>query len=69
MVTLFREVPAPADLGTDVIGFTQGSPLRLDLRLESVMEGVLVSGTVHVTATGECVRCLTPMRARCRGRR
>jgi uncharacterized protein len=61
MVTLSREVPAPADLGTDVIGVTQGSPVRLDLRLESVMEGVLVSGTVQVTATGECGRCLMPV--------
>jgi uncharacterized protein len=61
MVRLSREVPAPGDLGTDVIGVTEGSPLRLDLRLESVMEGVLVSGTVHATATGECGRCLTPV--------
>jgi len=30
----------------------------LDLQLESVMEGVLVSGTVRGRAVGECVRCL-----------
>jgi uncharacterized protein len=59
MVTISREVPAPAEMGTDVIGFTEGSPLRLDLRLESVMEGVLVTGTVRGRATGECIRCLT----------
>ncbi|GAB3598452.1 DUF177 domain-containing protein [Angustibacter peucedani] len=59
MVTVSREVPAPAEMGTDVIGFTEGEPLRLDLRLESVMEGVLVTGTVRGRATGECIRCLT----------
>jgi uncharacterized protein len=53
-----RDIEAPADLGTDVIGILEGSALELDLRLESVMEGVLVSGTVRGSAAGECVRCL-----------
>jgi uncharacterized protein len=53
-----RDVEAPADLGTDVIGIPEASVLELDLRLESVMEGVLVSGTVRGRAAGECVRCL-----------
>lgn len=53
-----RVVPAPADLGTEVIGVPEGSDLGLELRLESVMEGVLVSGTVRGRAVGECVRCL-----------
>jgi uncharacterized protein len=35
-----------------------GSDIALDLRLEAVMEGVLVSGTAEVTLTGECARCL-----------
>ena len=53
-----RDVEAPADLGTVVIGIPEGSVLELDLRLEAVMEGVLVSGTVRGRSTGECVRCL-----------
>ena len=51
-------VPAPTDLGTDVIGVPAGTDLVLDLRLEAVMEGVLVSGSVRGRAVGECVRCL-----------
>ena len=51
-------VPAPADLGTDVIAVRPGSELELDLRLEAVMEGVLVSGDVRASAVGECARCL-----------
>jgi uncharacterized protein len=58
MRKLSRTVPAPDDLGTEVIGVPAGSDLELDLRLESVMEGVLVSGTARGLATGECVRCL-----------
>ncbi len=53
-----RTIEAPRDLGTDVIGVPVGSEIDLDLRLESVMEGVLVSGTARAHATGECVRCL-----------
>ncbi|MFW6776217.1 YceD family protein [Nocardioides sp. CPCC 205120] len=51
-------VPAPADLGIEVLGVPEGSPVELDLRLEAVMEGVLVTGTAHVELVGECVRCL-----------
>ena len=58
MRKVHRGAEAPADLGTDVIGIPEGSELALDLRLESVMEGVLVSGTVRGRAAGECVRCL-----------
>ncbi|HEX5535350.1 MAG TPA: DUF177 domain-containing protein, partial [Actinomycetales bacterium] len=58
MRKLQRSVPAPEDLGTEVIGVPAGSDLELDLRLEAVMEGVLVSGTARGLATGECVRCL-----------
>jgi len=35
--------------------------MELDLRLESVMEGVLVTGTARALAKGECVRCLEPL--------
>nr|WP_246256779.1 DUF177 domain-containing protein [Isoptericola halotolerans] len=57
-----RVVAAPADLGTAVIGVPEGADLTLGLRLESVMEGVLVSGVVRGTAVGECVRCLDEIR-------
>jgi DUF177 domain-containing protein len=56
-----RSEPAPADLGIDVLGVPAGSPIALDLRLEAVMEGVLVSGTARVHVEGECSRCLDPI--------
>lgn len=49
---------APVDLGLDVFGVPEGSPVGLELRLEAVMDGVLVTGTASVHAVGECVRCL-----------
>jgi uncharacterized protein len=56
-----RTVPAPADLGLEMIGVAEGDLLELRLRLESVSEGVLVSGTVSGHLTGECGRCLRPI--------
>jgi uncharacterized protein len=59
---LTRTVDAPKDFGVrGVIGVPEGAPVALDLRLESVMEGVLVTGTAGATAEGECVRCLEPL--------
>jgi uncharacterized protein len=56
-----RSVPAPAALGSDVIGVPDGAPLALDVRYESVTEGVLVTGTVSAPLSGECARCLDPI--------
>ena len=51
-------VPAPAGIGIMSIGVPEGSGVELDVRLESVIEGVLVSGTAQVQLVGECSRCL-----------
>jgi uncharacterized protein len=59
MRTLTRTVTAPADLGVEMIGVPEGAELSLDLRLESVSEGVLVTGTITGPLVGECGRCLT----------
>jgi uncharacterized protein len=56
-----RSVPAPAELGNDFIGVPAGAPLVLDVRLESVTEGVLVTGAVTGQLHGECARCLDPI--------
>ncbi|KPI12409.1 protein of unknown function DUF177 [Actinobacteria bacterium OK074] len=59
---LSRSIEAPKDLGIQgVIGVPEGAPVELELRLESVMEGVLVTGTARADAAGECVRCLEPL--------
>ncbi|MFF2366137.1 YceD family protein [Streptomyces sp. NPDC058122] len=62
MQRLTRTIDAPVDLGIQgVIGVPEGAPVELELRLESVMEGVLVTGTARASAKGECVRCLEPL--------
>jgi uncharacterized protein len=54
-------VPSPSRIGLDLIAIDQGAPLDLDLRFESVSEGVLVSGSMSARTSGECSRCLQPV--------
>lgn len=53
------QLPAPVGLGIELIGVPEGAPVDLELRLESVGEGVLVTGIASATVQGECARCLT----------
>jgi uncharacterized protein len=60
MFPLQDTVASPVHIGLDLVGIRPGAPLDLDLRVESVSEGVLVSGTLSAPITGECSRCLEP---------
>ncbi len=55
-----RTAPAPDSLAVELVRVPEGEPIELDLRMESVVEGVLVSGTVVAPLAGECGRCLDP---------
>jgi uncharacterized protein len=59
MLTVTQTVPSPVRIGLELIAIDEGAPLTQDLRLESVSEGVLVTGTVSAPTSGECARCLT----------
>jgi uncharacterized protein len=56
-----RTLPAPAGWELELVRVVTGGELALDLRLEAVMEGVLVSGTVTAPVAAECGRCLEPV--------
>ncbi|MCM3779035.1 YceD family protein [Microbacterium hydrocarbonoxydans] len=45
--------------GEGIVSFAHGSQLDLDVRLESVHEGILVSGAADAEFSGVCGRCLT----------
>ncbi len=60
MQELDRTVPAPPDWRVEMIGVPAGAQAHLRLRLESVMEGVLVTGDAEVPVAGSCARCLEP---------
>jgi uncharacterized protein len=47
--------------GEGLVSIPSGEPLDLDVRLESVHEGILVTGTADTRLTGVCGRCLIDM--------
>jgi uncharacterized protein len=63
--TLNRTAPAVAALGVEgVVAVPAGAAVELDLLLEAVVEGVLVSGMASAPTAGECSRCLDPISGR-----
>lgn len=48
-------------LGIDLLSVKPGEIIEIDLRIQSVDEGVLATARVVATATGECTRCLKPI--------
>lgn len=60
MRELRRTVTTTDRIGLDLIGVPAGAEVDLDLRLQAVSEGVLVTGTVAAPLAGECSRCLEP---------
>lgn len=61
MRTLERIAPAPGSLANGIAHVPEGADIALELRLEAVMEGVLVTGTGSTRYEGECSRCLDPV--------
>lgn len=53
-----RVAQAPEGIGIAMIGVPPGSAINLDVTLEAVVEGVLVTGTAEVSLGGQCARCL-----------
>lgn len=61
-------VPAPEGFGSTMLVVPKGRDIELELRLESVSEGVWVSGTAYTHVAGECGRCLEPFTGDSRAR-
>jgi len=60
------DIVVPEGFGNAVIGVRDNAPMGVDVRLESLHDGILVSGEVDTVADGECVRCLIDTRLRVR---
>ena len=55
------DIPAHVRIGVPLIAVPEGDLVELDIRLESVTEGVLASAEIYAIAHGECIRCLDPV--------
>lgn len=58
MRELTLDIVAPEHYGEAMAVVAEGAPLRIELRLEGLHEGILVTGEVHTVAQAQCVRCL-----------
>jgi uncharacterized protein len=48
-------------VGVPLVAVPAGDVIEVDMRLESVAEGVLLSADIYAIAKGECIRCLDPV--------
>jgi uncharacterized protein len=55
------DIDAPFRVGVPLIAVPEGDLIELDLRCESVTEGVLITADIFAVAIGECIRCLDPV--------
>lgn len=53
---------APERYGEAMATVPEGAPMTIDLQLEGLHEGILVTADLSVEASSECVRCLDPVR-------
>ena len=61
MRELELDIPLVEPIGTEVVAIPSGDSVEVELRLESVHEGVLASGEMFAEAKTECSRCLDAM--------
>jgi uncharacterized protein len=59
MIAVERTVPAPSECAVPLARVTDAVDLALSL--ESVLEGIWVSGSASAHVHGECARCLEPI--------
>ena len=55
------DIEAPFRVGVPLIAVVEGEIIELDVRCESVTEGILVTADIYAVAEGECIRCLDPV--------
>ena len=58
MRELTLELDTLEQYGSAIAVVPEGSPMTVEVRLEGLHEGILVSAEVHTTARASCVRCL-----------
>ncbi len=53
------DAPAPEKWGEGLVSVAEGDSVLVEVRLESVHEGILASGRIETEYVGVCGRCLT----------
>ena len=61
MRELELDVTLPDRVGEGLIYFDKGAEVELDVRLETLQDGILATVDARGTLSGQCSRCLTPL--------
>ena len=62
MRELVLDLEVPERIGAGLAYLERGSRLEIELRLETLVDGILATAEVHGTMSAECARCLKPLR-------
>ena len=62
MRELELDIELAEPMGTAVVAVPKGTSVEIELRLESVYEGILATGEVFCDAEAQCSRCLEDMK-------
>ncbi|EFA23344.1 YceD family protein [Bifidobacterium gallicum] len=54
---LNKEFPAPSGIGDSYVGVTQGAPVQVDGRFDSIVDGLIFMGTLTAPMHAVCARC------------
>ncbi len=53
--------PAPSGIGDEVIGVREGDEVHVTGRIDSVVDGLVLTAHIDAPVHAECTRCLTPL--------
>lgn len=54
-------VPAPSGIGDSIVGVREGSDVRVQGRFDSIVDGLIFTGTLTAPVHAVCTRCDTPL--------
>ncbi|MEE1295920.1 MAG: DUF177 domain-containing protein [Bifidobacterium sp.] len=58
---LDRDFPAPSGIGDSIVGVSEGAPIHVDGRFDSIVDGLIFTGTLTAPLHAVCVRCDTDL--------
>lgn len=58
---LKRTFPAPSGIGDSIVGVTEGADVHVDGQFDSIVDGLIFTGTFTAPVHAVCSRCDTPL--------
>lgn len=55
------DCPAPSGIGDNIIGVSEGSTVHVDGSMDSIADGLVLTGQITAPVHAECIRCLKPI--------